>query len=254
LRARVAALAWATLLPLGPGHAAPDETRVLPEARSGPAIGQAWPYAAVARVDVTGPPGIRECTGTLVGPRLLVTAAHCVVGLRGPAGGGIRVTFGPAASPWSTLVGHVRIAPGFRPSPTWKMVARDWALLTLSRSPDSRPVPMSRLDAGSLEVAARSMDVVRAGYGSGTRDVLTVHRGCAVQAVAGEPGLVLHECYSSPGNSGSPLFLVSGARVELVALHTAVGPHPWRDARDGTSSAMWVGGGPAARAFASPDR
>jgi protease YdgD len=250
MRFRVFSLGLVIFIVQGVANAAQDDTRVLPGRLGTERARQPWPYSAVARIDVRSRGRTGECTGTLIGRRLVVTAAHCVVVSPGRTARSIRVTFELGQETRSWTVDFVSVAPGFRHVASWRMVARDWALLTLAGGPGVAPVPVSHLAADELERASRMGEVVRAGYGAGSRGVLSIHHGCALQGVPSEPDLVLHECYSSPGNSGSPLLLIQGQAIELAALHAAVGRHAWRDPRDRQIRAMWVGGGPAARALA----
>src|SRR5262249_1800512 len=105
----------------------------------------AWPWQAIGRVNITDRVVGRYCTGTLVGPRLVLTAGHCLYDHR--VGGWInagRVHF-VAGQARDTSAGHsaasaiilppdLDIVQGTNPSLHTiraDIMAHDWALIVL---------------------------------------------------------------------------------------------------------------------------
>jgi V8-like Glu-specific endopeptidase len=206
------------------------------------------PWTAVARVDLRDRAGGGQCTGTLVGASLVVTAAHCVTGR---AGRPVRrdtivVSFGPDAAPAPRpfRISRVVLSPSFRLQRDWTMVAGDWALLQLSRSPGIPAFPLG--SAGPSPGTLAGDEILRAGFGGDSRGRLTIHRRCEARLDGTVPGLLLNRCYSAPGNSGSPVILVRGGEARLIGLHTAIGPRAW----PGSSETDQVGAGPSLEQFA----
>ncbi|MBL6076447.1 trypsin-like serine protease [Belnapia sp. T18] len=199
LAALVAALlAWpATAQPaLRPGIGEVDPRR--------PVNPEESPWHALGRVqlEVGG-----RCTGALIGPRLMLTAAHCLVAPRSRAlvqPGTIHVLLGYVRG---TARGHARatayrIGPGFDPSKGGPAAA-DWAILSLD-TPLGTPDRILPLLAAP---PAPRAPLMLGGYQQDRPEVIIADTGCRLLGLsAGGPGaMLLHDCAGTRGSSGAPL-------------------------------------------------
>lgn len=169
------------------------------------------PWRAVVRVQVeTG----GRCTGALVGPRIVLTAAHCLFGRgtgRPVQPSSVHVLVGYARGSYA---GHARavsfsIGPGFaagpglRPDPAAPADA-DWAVLTLDAplgAPDQvLPLLRAAPPAGT--------PLALGGYGQDRAHVMVADLDCRSAGLVrggGGRAMLRHDCAATRGASGSPL-------------------------------------------------
>ncbi|BCX19493.1 MAG: hypothetical protein KatS3mg117_3175 [Geminicoccaceae bacterium] len=181
----------------------------------------AFVWNAIGRVNV--PHGF--CTGTLVGPSEVLTAAHC---LRHPRRGRLydpdEVHF---VAGWrrGRYVAHARAA-SFRLAPDLAFDARglptrleaDWAVLRLERAlldldllqPLAVGWPGGRPDAGR---AAQLL-----GYAQDRPHLPVRLEPCPIEP-NGPAGLLLHGCVAHQGLSGAPLLVPAATGWNVVAVH-----------------------------------
>ena len=158
------------------------------------------------------------CTATLVAPRVVVTAAHCVVN-RSPAS--LEVFFGQdvtAAGRFAYVV-DLQVPTSFDP----ETLANDIAVLMLASDAPSKPVALQTvaIDASAVGTKARVV-----GYGEdaiGARGGARLEGTVVIGAVAPTtltvtPGPQL----TCNGDSGGPLFLSKGG-VDYLAGVTSFG-------------------------------
>jgi V8-like Glu-specific endopeptidase len=172
-----------------------------------------WPWTAVGRLNVVFDLKRKgNCTGALVGPRLVLTAPHCLVNPQTgevvqPGQAFFQVGYSRGRDLGHSQVEGIIASPGFaytqRPNGP-NAASQDWALLILRDRQAERPLPMRTLPYPEMARLAASGQILQVGYGMERQHVLSVARKCKA---LGDPDLrvIRHACLSNFGYSGAPL-------------------------------------------------
>lgn len=181
---------------------------------------QEYPWSAMGRLNN----GLgAHCSGVLVGPRLVATAAHCLWNHRTRAVIPVTSLTFVAGYDRGQYLKASKVAR-MHPSPGWNFAAPggslssradDWALLELSE-PLGETVGMIAL--GDDAVAGQT--VTAAGYGKDKAHVPMAHVGCRVVERRG--AVAINDCDAVQGDSGGPLLVWRDGQFRLVGLNVAV--------------------------------
>jgi protease YdgD len=176
------------------------------------------PWSAVAKVQTNT--GI-HCTGVLVAPATVLTAAHCLYNRRTHAllqPLSLHVLFGYERDRyrWHRFVAHFVVGAGFNgagPGPQ----AADWARLTLAEVVPVVPLPVF---AGAIQPG---LPAALAGYNQDRAQLLLGDLGCRILRRIGS--FVIHDCAGTFGTSGGPLLARAAAGWSVIGVNVALGRH-----------------------------
>jgi protease YdgD len=161
----------------------------------------AWPWSALVLVQV---PGVARCTGFMLDPRTVMTAAHClflprVRHMARPDD--IHVLSGYARGDYRghSLITRYSTASGWDPGDEHRAPGADAAVLTLAT-----PLPGGAL---GLTPGQPGQAAMLGGYEQDRAQVLLADTDCRVMGLAGDAGGLLrqHSCTATSGASGAPL-------------------------------------------------
>ena len=186
---------------------------------------QRFQWQSIGQVAVGGFKSRGLCTGTLIAPDKVLTAAHCVIDRKtGEAFPNYRVTFIAGLYKGEMLGSSgaraIRAHPEFK---TWTLQAgqrvkpnhlsRDLAVIELAEPLDQvTPATLANLPAEPGPVAVL-------GYRLDRRYVLTDYLGC--QAAVATPELLALSCDVVQGSSGAPVFAQIDGEYRLVGVVAA---------------------------------
>lgn len=225
-----------------------------PAGSPAPEVGLARDVAAVSVV-LSISTDAREglCTGTIVHPLVVLTAAHCVVDQRGRVARDVVVHFGTRENSGATrrmldlsvhpAFGRVR---GERLAERSGMGYPDFALLLLHRPIPDTHRPVDLVEPGFRD--SRGLRKIIAGYGktrrAGREESASLHFGemygnsrTDQGGLSGEDEIILESRYAGgqrisacEGDSGGPVFVVDprGTGLRQFAV-TSMGDHLCRD-------------------------
>ncbi|MZR31296.1 trypsin-like serine peptidase [Sneathiella litorea] len=187
------------------------------------------PWRTIGRLNRNG----SHCTGILVGPSLVLTAAHCFWDTRRnkwsvPSAFHFVLGYEKGVVKAHSKIESFELSDGRQPVQSTRKPApeADWAIARLeeplgNKFGFARPADLNLLDL--KDRLSKGAVVVQAGYSRDIAHILTADEDCEINnLVQSKSGFVLlHQCDATQGDSGSPLFLKIGQSYTLLGIHVA---------------------------------
>lgn len=182
------------------------------------------PWPSVGQVNVAGYRRTQMCTGTLISPNVVLTAAHCLYSpVTGRAFQTEDLVFVAGVRRDLYAERHeircTKISESYRFSkqPSLEDVAWDVALIVLKKKSDLAPVP--QIDRDTFDKLTRETPFTMAGYHRGRRFLPSADPSCKV--LGGAKGGWVLGCSSRQGMSGGPVFRSNSGTLEISAILSA---------------------------------
>jgi len=165
----------------------------------------AYPWASIGKIGIAGVALRTSCTGSVIGPKQFLTAAHCLYSK----------TTGHfvSASEIHFLLGYSkgeyrahRVGSGYITSPKFnpektETAGNDWAVVSIDEPfpPDTKPLRLA------AETPKPDTPVKTGGYPTEKAHMMTADKHCHVKKVSTDGKLITDDCIVHHGDSGGPL-------------------------------------------------
>ena len=188
---------------------------------------QGPPWDAIGQVNISGYRTRGMCTGTLVAPNLVLTAAHCVMDDWKKVPHPLHRIHFLAGVRGSKHKGHatakcLRFIDGYNyiPPPRSRAegladeaLTKDVVVIELSEKLAVEPAAL----AAGLKMRS-GIDLVHAAYSADRRYALSAHFGCRLNLIRYDTSLWHTSCDTHPASSGGPIFVQDNDKLKVAAI------------------------------------
>jgi len=185
------------------------------------------PWNAIGRINTSN--GF-YCTGVLIAPDRVTTAAHCLWRAKTQRWLPVYEISFLAGYKAGSYEERAAIESYFLPNGLVNQQTRrlrktgDWAILKLRQPMGKKikPIPLADFTRAYWTKTRRKGEgLIQAGYSYDLSEFLTLHNGCSITLFYRNDALMHHNCDATRGDSGSPIMIKRRGKYHLVGLHVA---------------------------------
>ncbi|GFR43291.1 hypothetical protein Agub_g4356 [Astrephomene gubernaculifera] len=176
-----------------------------------------YPFTAMGQINVRDKTGNYVCSGTLVGPDVVLTAAHCVFNRNAQAfydnldfaPGRYRTLDGQVVNPFGVVPwNYVTVYQSYSTASTPDPNTVDIAVIKLSQRVGTTAGWMGVLEPCTASAPSRYV-ALTAGYPSDQLAGTCLTTQCVVVQDPCTDGYLYHKCDTASGQSGSPMYMMA---------------------------------------------